>query len=368
MRSKAKYFEPSPEPPMANNDGLVEQFLRDLTARGCSEHTIRAYRVAIRDLLDFAQGTPAASITHQQVREWFAWLRNQGASPSTIAARHYALKGFFRFLEAEGLIRANPMLPLGRFRTAPRTLPKFLSEEETLRLVDGARTIRDRALIEFLWGSGCRVGEVVAIRLNDVNWSTRMVHVTGKGRRERLVPLSENAARLLQKYLNGRTTGWLFQQEELQQEGHVTKSRHRWIGVWRDGYYRDKTGHLRSKIRRKALGKLSETTRAEAERKFRRLMPVLPQPPAEDRPLTIHQVWRIIREAGLRAGLGAVWPHRLRHSFATHLLERGADPFTIQHLLGHSSVATTQIYASVTQTLIVKTLEKCHPRWKGAAR
>jgi site-specific recombinase XerD len=354
---------------MGSNDGLVEQFLRDLSARGCSEHTIRAYRVAIRDFLDFAQETPAASISHQQVREWFAWLRNQGASPSTIAARHYALKGFFRFLETEGLIRANPMLALGRLRTVPRTLPKFLSEEEMLRLVEGARTVRDRALIEFLWGSGCRVGEVVAIKLKDVNWSTRMVHVTGKGRRERLVPLSENAAKLLQKYLNGRTTGWLFQQDEYQQGGTVTRNADgRWISVWRKDYYRDKLGRLRSKMQRKILGKVSELTRTQARKRFRRLMPVLPQPPAEDHPLTIHQVWRIIREAGLRAGLGAVWPHRLRHSFATHLLERGADPFTIQNLLGHSSIATTQIYASVTQTLIVKTLERCHPRWKGAAK
>jgi site-specific recombinase XerD len=168
-----------------------------------------------------------------------------------------------------------------------------------------AHNQRDYALVSFMWSSGCRVSEVVSARVEDVQWKERVVKVLGKGAKERLVPMGRKTVQDIRNYVQRRKTGPLFLRE--------------------DG------GHLRSR---------------------------------KEGAMTARSISRILCGLGLRAGLGHVHPHMLRHSFATALLEGGADLRCIQELLGHSSIVTTQIYTHCTPAHLRATLQRAHPSWQ----
>jgi len=349
---------------MPTNRQFVELFAKELRAAGRSENTIVTYKTSLRSFLDFIADTSVSRVSHSTIREWLHWLHEQGAAPQTVQARRYALKSFYEFLQREGVVNNNPFAFLLPMRNLQRRLPRPLSVEQMPMLIRGADGQRNKAVIELFWSAGCRVGELVGIRLEHVDWDAKHVLVTGKGDRQRLVPLNRFAIAELQKYLSGRQTGWLFQSEWPRQKGSITQLKGSWVATWREGYGRTKSGRLRCRSRTLRLGRVSDITRTQAARKFRQLVPTLPQRPIADAPITRHQVWRIIRQAGLRAGLGRVWPQRIRHSFCTHLLEGGSDLETIRKLAGHSSLSTTQLYLNVSQRHIQATLERCHPAWQ----
>jgi site-specific recombinase XerD len=286
-------------------DPDVESFLLLLAAR-CSPRTVDAYR---RDLAAFAGSLEGrvADATTEQIEAWLASLRAQGRASSTIARRLAAVRAFFRHLTLIGVRADNPAAAVSGPRR-PRTVPRTLSPSEAERLVDAAagttpRAMRDHALVELLYGAGLRVSEAVGLVKASVDLEGRIVRVAGKGGKERLVPLGRPAAEALRRYMAlGRP--------------HLDR-RHR--------------PDLFLNVRGGAL------TRAG--------------------------VFLILRRLADRAGLepGRVHPHLLRHSFATHLLEGGADLRSVQEMLGHADVATTERYTHVSDRHRREAYFRAHP-------
>lgn len=304
---------------MPRDIDLIESFLDSLAAeRNAAENTLLAYR---RDLADAAghllrhhNGLALSDAREDELR---CYLRSLAVhSAKTQARRLSALRQFFRFLASEGLSGEDPTRGLDSPKLA-RSLPKGLSEEEAGRLLDvvsrrgddeGARLA---AMIELLYSSGLRVSEMVGLPLASVLFERGFVQVKGKGGKERLVPIGEPALKALR--------GWI----ERRKIRETTRARQR--GAKSSPYLfpsRSGTGHL-----------------------------------------TRQRFFQLIKEAGVQAGIAPerLSPHVLRHSFATHLLEHGADLRSVQAMLGHADLATTQIYTHVTSRRLRETLEKHHP-------
>jgi len=291
----------------------VAAFLEHLkTERNASAHTVRAYEDDLTQFcrfLDESQrlGPDEADPTRadaKRLRRFSAWLNGKGYAASTVARRLASLRSFYRFQRRQGAMTADPAGGL-RNPKQPQRLPKMLRVEDVIRLLDGIATdsalgVRDRAMFETLYGGGLRVGELVGVNLDDVDADQFLVRVRGKGRRERLCPVGPMAA------------GWL----------------DRWRAVRAP----------------KAAGESAFFLNRFGTR------------------LSARSVGRLLEEhlAGLGLGPGAS-PHTLRHSFATHMLDRGADLRSVQELLGHRSLATTQIYTHVTQDRLRDAYRKAHP-------
>ncbi|GBC97529.1 Tyrosine recombinase XerC [bacterium HR17] len=291
----------------------VDAFLGQLrTARQASANTVRAYA---RDLTDFV-----AFLVGEGVEEWqqatVAVLRRflnhlfaRGYERRTIARKLSAVRALFQFLARTGRITTNPATELRQPRL-PHKLPLVLDEVQVEALLNAPnpqtwRGVRDRALLELLYATGLRVGEAAGLTVNDVDLVDASVRVRGKGGKERFVPLHAEAVQWLQRYL--------------------AESRPRLM--------------QRAKAVTAALFLSQKGT-----------------------PLTARQIRRLVLQYARKALGMRLSPHALRHSFATHLLEGGADLRTIQELLGHASLEATQIYTRLTRTHLRRVYEKAHPR------
>ncbi len=287
-------------------DAAVESFLALLAAQR-APRTVSAYRHDLADLATFLD-RPPTSATSDEVHAWLADLRGRGLSPSSIARKAAAARTFYRHLILLGIRSENPALeiPLPRRRTR---LPRSLTPAEITRLIDAAagttpRALRDRALVELLYGAGLRVGEAVALERAAVDLENGLVRCVGKGDKERVVPLGRRGIDAVRRYLaRGRP-------------------------------YLDR--RRRPELFLNAHG--GALTRAGA--------------------------FLILRKLAEKAGLEPerVHPHLLRHSFATHLLEGGADLRAIQELLGHASISTTQVYTRVESARLRAAYARSHPR------
>lgn len=308
----------------------VRVFDRHVAAeRNGSEHTRRAYA---SDLAQFAtflgDGATPERVAPDAVRAFLASLHGT-RNPASVARKLAALRAFFRFLVREERIASDPTAGL-RGPKLPRRLPRPLAVDDCQALVefdpnvsraageapsptlrratrerDAAERLRDRALLELLYGAGVRVGEAIALDIRDVDLLAREVRVLGKGRKERVIPLPQ-AARLA-------------------------------LGAWLEA--------------RRAPGYQSEP-----------LFPSL-APNARKRRMNVRTARRILGRRAVSAGVAdRVHPHRLRHSYATHLLDMGADLRSIQELLGHASLSTTQRYTAVSAARLVEVYDKSHPR------
>jgi integrase/recombinase XerD len=290
---------------MQISDPDAERFLLLLAAQR-SPRTVDAYR---RDLAAFAafRNGPLAETTREELERWVAQMRADGLAATTIGRRAAALRSFFRQLVLLERRTDNPAAELDLPRR-PRTLPRALSPAETERLIDAAngvtpRALRDRALVELLYGAGLRISEALGTTKSAVDLDARVVRVLGKGSKERVVPLGRPAVEAVRRYLAlGRP--------------HLDR-RHR-----PELFLNARGGSL---------------TRAGA--------------------------FLILRRIADRAGLepGRVHPHLLRHSFATHLLEGGADLRSVQELLGHSDLTTTERYTHVSDRRRRETYFDAHP-------
>ena len=289
----------------AELDAAAESFLALLSAQR-APRTVDAYR---RDLAAFSAflGRPPTSATSDDVQAWLADLRAQGQAPSSIARKAAAVRTFFRHLVMLGIRPDNPGAEVDLPRRRPR-LPRALTPREVDRLISAAagtspRALRDHALVELLYGAGLRVGEAVALDRAAVDLENRLVRCLGKGDKERIVPLGTQAVVALTRYLSrGRP---------------YLDRRHR-----PDLFLNAQGGAL---------------TRAG--------------------------VFLIVRRLALKAGLdpARVHPHALRHSFATHLLEGGADLRSVQEMLGHADLGTTEIYTHVSDDRRRETYSRAHP-------
>jgi integrase/recombinase XerC len=315
--------------------GSIERFLRYLRyERNASPETLRAYGSDLARFATHLRSTrpdpaplpPPAEVDSSALRSYLASLHRLGHRRSSIARRLASVRSFFRFCCREGLCRRNPTTSV----MAPqqeRRLPRVLSVEETFRLMDVAADStplerRDRAVLELLYASGLRVSELVGVDRDDMDLGERIVRVRGKGRKERMVPFGEPAGRALASYLEG----WPALRERLRSRSGRRSSR----GASR--------GSARSTARPLFLNHRGGR-------------------------LTVRSVRRILERYLRRAAIEQkVSPHALRHSFATHLLDNGADLRAIQELLGHASLSTTQRYTHVTTERMIDAFRRSHPR------
>jgi integrase/recombinase XerD len=289
----------------------VAEYLGALQSeQGASRNTLAAYR---RDLDDFARflsarHRAAGAVSPDDVVSWIEALRARGLAPASVARRLSAVRGFYRHLVREDVVRRDPTEHLDRPR-ATRPLPRALSRESATRLVEAPDTrrpagLRDRAALELLYATGMRASECLGLRLEDLNASAGYVICTGKGSKQRLVPVGAEALTWVRRYL------------------------------------RDvRPGHTR----RRDSGRLFVNPRGG--------------------PLSRQSLWTLVRRAAATAGLTRrVSPHVLRHSFASHLLEGGADLRSVQAMLGHADISTTQIYTHLPTSALQRMYRDFHPR------
>jgi integrase/recombinase XerD len=288
----------------------VAEYLGALQAeRGASRNTLAAYRRDLRDFHGFLGARRRlADIGPDEIVAYVERLRRRGLKPASVARRLSALRGFYRHLVREGDLRRDPTEHVDLPRPA-RPLPKALSKSDALALVECAdvsrpRGVRDRALLELLYATGMRASECLALRLDDLNLTAGYVVCTGKGSKQRLVPVGAEALTRVRLYL--RDVRPLY-------------------------------------ARRRDAGRLFLNPRGGA--------------------LSRQSLWTIVRRAATTAGIRKrVSPHVLRHSFASHLLEGGADLRSVQVMLGHADIATTQIYTHLPTSALRRMYERFHPR------
>lgn len=292
----------------------LERYLRHLTVeRGLSRNTLSAYRADLGKYTDFLQKTDksALEVTHQGLEDFSNLLTRLDLKASSRARILAAVRGYHKFLLLEGLREDDPTVRL-RPPKLPGRLPKALSHQDVIKLLEAAGPepddeaadkirLRDRAIVELMYSTGARVSEIVALDLDEVT-DDGLIRVRGKGSKERIVPVGSFAAKSLDAYL-------------VRTRPELSKLR-----------------GDRALFLNKQGGRLSRQS-----------------------------IWEIIQRAGLHSGL-EVSPHTLRHTFATHLIEGGADVRVVQELLGHASVATTQIYTLITVDTLREVYSQAHPR------
>lgn len=296
----------------------VNGFLNYLAVeKGFSENTTAAYRNDLSQLVSFAEEEAArrgsapswAGFTRQDMLGYLLNLKERNYAATTVARKVAAAKSFFGFMVAEGRIKENPTQNIGSPRIG-RSLPKPVSIGQVRHLLEQPAKLstpeakRDRAMLELLYASGMRVSELVALNLDDVDTEDGYVRCFGKGHKERLVPIYRQAALAVKEYMN-------------ETRPHLVHG-------------------------------------AEEEALFVNL---------RGERLTRQGLWQILKGYVKSAGLDAgVTPHTLRHSFATHMLSGGADLRSVQELLGHANISTTQVYTHLTSEHIRRSYEKSHPR------
>jgi integrase/recombinase XerD len=302
-------------PAAAHAGGQAERW-----AAGCLDYlrtechlaanTIAAYR---RDLNRFCQwlgGRLVAKLSVRELSDYMGWLRTQKLSPASVARHVVALKIFYRYLQLEGAVRDNPAELLATQKKW-QYIPEVLSPALVERLLSAPQPYdafwrRDRAMLELLYATGCRVSEVSNLKLPDLHLAERYCLAHGKGSKDRLTPLGDAAASAIGEYLS-------HERPRLAKGNGAAAA---WVLLSRGG----------KRLRREAI-------------------------------------WQLVKRYAARAGVSPeVSPHTLRHSFATHLLAGGADLRQVQELLGHASIATTQIYTHVDQSRLKRVHQQFHPR------
>jgi integrase/recombinase XerD len=295
-----------------NDSNHIDEYLNFLAVeRGASLNTLEAYSRDIHQFLTFAAAAGAPSILRvksEHATAFLGELREQGLSSTSLNRKLAAIRGFFKYLLREGRLEENPLARIKIGRTWMR-LPGTLSREEMECLLEKSADatpagVRDRAILELLYASGIRVSELATLTLNRVNRQMGFLVTMGKGRKERIVPVGQSALKWLARYID----------------------------------------QVRPSLLKKRTSNILFLNRSGAG-------------------FTRQGLWKLIKKYARMAGLEKkVHPHTFRHSFATHLLEGGADLRSVQVMLGHTDISTTQIYTHVTRERLKEIHKKYHPR------
>ncbi len=291
----------------------IEKFLRYLEIeKNYSPHTLLNYQADLEDFGDFLEtekgkGSNAIEFSMDKVdylslRRYLARLKERNLKSRSIARKLSCLRSFFKFLCRDGYLKNNPTLSLTTFKL-DKPLPSFLTEEEVIRLLNtpqgkDERSLRDQAILEVFYSTGMRISELVNLDIDDIDFISGVVKVKGKGKKERLLPIGEYAIKAIRAYLDNRK-------------------------------------------KQSSVLFLNKNNSRMSTRGVRNI------------------VYKYIRLASLRSGIST---HSLRHSFATHLLNRGADLRSVQELLGHANLSTTQIYTHLTAEKLKTVYDMAHPR------
>lgn len=339
------------------NRECAHRFLRWLAVQHYAVSTQDSYFRTAISLCRFIGKKPLREVTPMDIGDFLTRTLPLKWSDDHVTHRLGELRSFFDFLYLGGIVdKVAPRFL--RARTRVRKLPRILTQSQIKRFIRATDNLRDRALVEVFYATGCRVGEVTRIRVETIDFRKRCFPVRAK-RKERMVYFGPVAARAIHKYLGRRRSGYLFQDIIPQQKGVFTHTRLAWVGSWRNFGPDKEYGKKHSKY----FGSRKVVSRASAQAKFRRFIKGIDlKRPKPDRPMTRSTLGRIVQEIGRRARVGVVNPHMLRHSFATHMLERGADIRAIQELLGHSYLSSTQVYTRVSNNAIVSAFRRFHPR------
>lgn len=341
----------------AFNQELVKRYKLWMVAQHYVIATQKMHTRVLRQFCGFIGNRRITHITHTDI---LAFLANESRNGMSLQSNHgklNVLRVFYDFLNLGGLVNFVPPRFV-RLRSVVKSVPKVLSEDSVRKLIAASRTPRDRVLIELLYATGCRISEVAGIRLENVDFKARSVRVHGKGR-TRIVLFGRQAEKAIRAYVGQRREGFLFTCDWPQQSGSVVRRGNKWVGQWMD--YGTNDGHPTP--RHRVLCPVSSMSYWKARAALRRAIRVQhalrPERESPPNPETLQQS---VQRAADRAGLGKVTPRMLRHSFATHLLDHGADIRVIQELLGHVWVQTTQIYTHVSRSNLARTFVQCHPR------
>jgi len=291
---------------------LVREFLTYIQVeKGLSSNTLQSYARDIAKLQSWSQktGKQIERLERKDLREWIARMSRDGLAPSSVARAVSAARGFFRFLMLDGYIKRHPAEDIHTPQRHSR-LPQFLTEEEMERLLyaPDVKTdigIRDRAMLEVMYAAGLRVSEMCSLRTSDIDIDAALISCHGKGSKERRIPIGKSAVHWLQRYTTIR--------KQFGNEGKSELFLHR------------------------------------------------------GRSMTRQAAWVIIKTHAAHAGVPDISPHTLRHSFGTHLMQHGADSRSVQALLGHSDISTTEIYTHITDLHMRKAYDRFHPRARATA-
>ena len=295
----------------ASLDPRVKAFFRYLEAgRGASPHTIRNYGVDLREFFSFLNGKSLAEVDPLLIRSFLAHLKSRSHSKATLSRKLASLRSFFKYLTRENHLATNPVLGISTPKKEKK-LPHFLDVKEVTNLLeaptgDGWEARRDRSILETLYSSGIRVSELVGLNRGETDLFASLLRIRGKGKKERIVPIGETAAKALRAYWESLPNALQKKSEGLQAPLYLNRSG----------------------------GRLTD-------RSVRRL------------------IVKYAKRVSLKSGIS---PHTLRHTFATHLLDRGADLRSVQELLGHANLSTTQIYTHVTTRRLQEAYTAAHPR------
>ncbi len=297
---------------------VVDEFLAYLgVERGLARNSIESYRRDLRQFDAFVCGSAGLDllgVTQDTIMGYLAALKRQGKAGSSISRQLAAIRGLYRFLDREGRIERDPTTNLGSPKQE-RRLPGVLSMREVSRLLEmpvpsSAAGVRDKAMLETLYATGMRVSELVSLRVGDVNVDMGYVRCVGKGSKERIIPVGRVASAWVETYLRSS--------------------------------------------RRELVGSRNEKALFVNCR---------------GRMMTRQGFWKIIKAYAAKAGIDkGISPHTLRHCFATHLLENGADLRSVQEMLGHVDIATTQVYTRVARGKLKEVYDRTHPRAVGKRR
>lgn len=293
-------------------------FIREYLAyiqveKGLAKNSFESYRRDLARLEKWANESGkkgVTELTRLDVRAWIADLSREGLAPASVTRMVSAARGFFRFLMLDGHLKIEPTADIDTPQSIA-ALPKFLTEEEIEKLLSAPDTetlegVRDRAILEVMYATGLRVSEMISLRVSDIDLDAGLLNCHGKGSKERRVPIGRSAAQWLERYKGARARAGF------EHQPHFFVS-------------------------------------------------------ASGRVLTRQFAWGAVNRYCQQAGIKHISPHTLRHSFATHLLQRGADSRSVQALLGHSDISTTQIYTHITDNQLRATYDKHHPRALNAA-
>ncbi len=273
-------------------------------------NSLAAYQRDLNRFNEWAKGKDPTRLNVTQLADYLGWLHDKKLAPASIARHLVSLKLFYRYLQLEGIVRDNPAELLGSQKMWQR-VPDVLSANIAAQLMNAPQPYdpyyrRDRAMLELLYATGCRVSEIANLTLRDLHLAERYCRCLGKGSKERLTPLGESAVEAIETYL----------QQERPELAAVGSNACANVLLSRSG-----------------------------------------------KPLRREAIWELVKKYAIRAGAPAtISPHTLRHSFATHMLAGGADLRQVQELLGHASIATTQIYTHVDQSRLKKVHQQFHPR------